>query len=459
MTRWLLVLLALALPLTALADWRTPPPGEGPDSAPVRSIDGVDYVAINDLARLLDATKYWRPDLRRLELRGGPHVVALVADGPFANVDAAIVWMGAPARLVDGELQAPVALLPHLPHDATWPRLFRDERRDRVIVLPPSGRVGSPKVVAGAGATRLVFPADHPDEIVIVARSRDHFRVRFGGIFTGVLPDTFGSGALVRGIRAIASTGGTAFEVAVDRAADGFRVTPDPQDGLVTLEFARGEGLEAFAPEDPAGPRPLQVIVLDPGHGGTDPGTRAAGTAEKDLTLALARRLADELQHEMHVRVVLTREEDRTELAQERAEIANRAHADLVIALHFDGFSSGQARGATAYCAPATFAMEGSERTASVTLLPWRNVALRHAVQSRALAEAVLSSLELSGQGPARLRERLPYPLLGVNAPGILLECATLTAASDRGRVVQEEGMRQLAAAITRGVIAYQRHE
>jgi len=459
MTRRLLVLIALALPLTALADWRTPPRGEGPDMAPVRPVDGVPCIAINDLARLLDATKYWRPDLRRLELRGGSHVVALVADGPFAIVDASTVWLGTPARLVNGELQVPVALLARLPTDAAWPRLFHDERRNRVIALPPSGGVGSPRVVTAAGSTRLVFPADHPDEIAIVTRSRDHFRVRFGGIFTGVVPDSFAADGLVRGIRSIASTGGAAFDVQVDRAADGFRVTSDGAHGQVTLEFGHGEGLDAFAPEDPAGPRPLQVIVLDPGHGGADFGTRAAGAVEKDLTLALAKRLADELQHEMHVHVVLTREDDTTEPPQARAETANRAHADLVIALHFDGFSSAQARGATAYCPPATFAVEEGERTASVTLLPWRSVALRHAVQSRALAEAVLSSLELNGQGPTRLRERLPYPLLGVNAPGILLECATLTASGDRDRVLQEEGMRQLAVAIAQGVVAYQRHE
>src|SRR6185369_11325884 len=153
MMRRLLVLLALALPFTALADWRTPPRGEGPDSAPVHQIDSVPYIAINDLARLLDATKYWRPDLRRLELRGGAHVVALVADGPFAIIDASTVWLGAPARIVNGELQAPVSLLGHLPSDAGWPRLFHDERRDRVIALPPSGGVGSPRLVAVPGTT------------------------------------------------------------------------------------------------------------------------------------------------------------------------------------------------------------------------------------------------------------------------------------------------------------------
>jgi N-acetylmuramoyl-L-alanine amidase len=86
-------------------------------------------------------------------------------------------------------------------------------------------------------------------------------------------------------------------------------------------------------------------------------------------------------------------------------------------------------------------------------------VAARHAVASRALAEAVLSSLELRGMGPTRLRERLPCPLLGVNAPGLLLECATLTAADDRARVTTSEGLDALARAITDGLEAYQRND
>ena len=85
--------------------------------------------------------------------------------------------------------------------------------------------------------------------------------------------------------------------------------------------------------------------------------------------------------------------------------------------------------------------------------------ALRHAVQSRELAEALLSRLELRGQGPTRLREFLPYSLLGVDAPGLMLECATLTAPEDRDRVMAPDGLAALAATLADGIEAYQRNE
>jgi N-acetylmuramoyl-L-alanine amidase len=239
---------------------------------------------------------------------------------------------------------------------------------------------------------------------------------------------------------------------------------------ILEVTTAHDEGFEAFAPEIPSGERTLRVVVIDPAHGGPDAGVVAGNAIEKNLTLDLAVRLQSELERQ-GVRVVLTRNDDREVPAEARAELANRLNADLVLAIHFDGYVDPHARGATAFCPPATVTEDRTARgedeapsasglsPSRVVMLPWRDIGTRHAVQSRALAEAVLSALELRGQGPTRLRERLPYDLLGVNAPGILLECATLTAPDDRDRVMQEEGMRQLAASIADGVSAFRRSQ
>jgi N-acetylmuramoyl-L-alanine amidase len=469
--RLVVLLAALALCIVA-ADWRTPPRGEGPETAPIRRVDGEPYVAVNDLARLLDATKFWRADVRKLVLRVGSHSIVLTAENPFAVVDDATLWLDAPVRSVEGELHVPVALVGMLPSDSLLARLFYDPRRQRVIVLPSSGGVGTPRVSVSETRTRIAFPADRVEEAVVVTRSRGHFRLRFGGVFTGGLPDSLPHESLVRSIRTIPSAGGAAFELEMAPAAGGFRLRPEPATRQVVLEVggAAAEDLETFAPESPPGPRHLRIVVLDPGHGGADAGVRAPGVVEKDLTLELARAVRQQLEGRLAARIVLTRNDDRDLGAEARAEIANRLRADLVIALHFDGFVSPRARGATGYCPPATFvpgpggaqsatSAPGPWSTGPVVVLPWRDVASRHAVQSRALAEALLSAIELRGQGPTRLRERLPHALLGVNAPGVLLECATLTSSSDRERVVQEEGMRQLAASIAEGVVAYQRNQ
>jgi N-acetylmuramoyl-L-alanine amidase len=255
----------------------------------------------------------------------------------------------------------------------------------------------------------------------------------------------------------------------IDPAAGSFALDSDGR-SRVTLTLAKTpDAGEAFAAEDPPGPRLLHVIVIDPGHGGSDPGVTVQNTREKDLTLALAFKLRESLTHALRgVKVVLTRDGDEDLPVDSRAERANHARADLVLSLHFDGFADSRFRGASAWWPPATFAEPRPVKRSSgrplpapslVTLLPWRDVAARHGVQSRELAEAVLSALELTGEGPTRMHERMPIEMLGVNAPGILLECATLTAPADLDRVTQDAGLSALADAIAQGVVAYQRNE
>ena len=97
----------------------------------------------------------------------------------------------------------------------------------------------------------------------------------------------------------------------------------------------------------PDASRPL--VVIDAGHGGHDPGASGAGRREKDLTLALALAVRDELVRDGRVRVALTRGDDRYLVLEERAGIARRMGADLFISIHADAADNPDASGATVY--------------------------------------------------------------------------------------------------------------
>lgn len=429
-----------------------------PENAPVSSAEGTAWIGANDLARLLEATKFWRADLRKLELRSHGHRILLTVDAPFVVIDDRTVRLDHPVRSAGGELRIPVAIADSLPRDPPFPRLVFDPGRGRVLQVPAAGVVGVPLIEAHDGVTKVSFRSDRLDDVVIASRSRAHFKLRFPGFFVGSMPESLGGG-VVRRLRVIPAAAGSAFELEIGSEAQGFRIVADPEDGVVELRIATRAigGLERFAPEGPPGPRPLDVIVIDPGHGGADGGVRTHGLVEKDLTLALARLLKSEIERRMATHVVLTRDDDRALTVEERAERANRARADLVISLHFDGFPSSAHRGATAFCTPAVYGGSGEDegRGSAIEVLPWRDVASRHAVRSRELTEAILAALDLRGQGPARLRESLPLPLLGVNAPGLMLECATLTSPADRDRISSSNGLFQLAASLAAGIEAY----
>lgn len=422
------------------------------------------YLGANDLARLLDAVKFWRADVRKLVLRAGRHRVTFTVDNPFVIVDQHTVRLPAEVRSRGGELQIPVAIAEALPSDSTIARLFFDARTEQVRVLPTAGLVRGPTLAVGDSATRLVFPADRPEETVIASRARAHFRIRFEGFFAGSLPDTLTSRSLVRSVRPIPSAVGSAFELTVAPDAAGYRLLRDVAAHRVVLELwrrPRGD-LEAFAPEVRPAPGGVRVVVLDPGHGGGDFGVRDGGLVEKDLALALARQVREALERRGITHVLLTRDDDRAVPEEQRAEIANHARADIYLSLHFDGVATPTARGISVYCPPAGLGANlpaRPDRLAPVTVVPWRDVAEGHAVQSRSLAEALLSTLDLRGFGPVRLREVLPATLIGVNAAGLMIECGMLTSPADRHRLSEPEGLRQIAAALADGVVAWERSE
>ncbi len=103
------------------------------------------------------------------------------------------------------------------------------------------------------------------------------------------------------------------------------------------------------------------VVVLDPGHGGIDPGAQADGKSEANLMLSFAREIKDVLTRAGGFRVVLTRNEDIFVPLETRISIARAAGADVFISLHADMLSEGRAAGATVYTLSETASDEASE--------------------------------------------------------------------------------------------------
>ncbi len=94
----------------------------------------------------------------------------------------------------------------------------------------------------------------------------------------------------------------------------------------------------------------LRKIVLDPGHGGKDPGAiGVGGIAEKDIVLSVAKKLARKLKAELGVQVILTRHDDRFVPLEERTAMANSEDADLFISLHVNASPNSEASGIETY--------------------------------------------------------------------------------------------------------------
>ena len=113
----------------------------------------------------------------------------------------------------------------------------------------------------------------------------------------------------------------------------------------------------------PDASRPL--VVIDPGHGGHDPGAGTGGYREKEVTLQLARAIRDELIAGGGIRVALTRDEDRYLMLAERTSIARRLGADLFVSIHADSAEVDTARGASVYVLSEKGSSEAAARIAA----------------------------------------------------------------------------------------------
>jgi len=135
---------------------------------------------------------------------------------------------------------------------------------------------------------------------------------------------------------------------------------------LLTIELTRTErddfrrvaadsaakAAQTTAAEPAAAPKDARsVVVIDPGHGGIDPGANSSnGVFEKDLVLSFAQKLQKKLEESGRYRVVMTRDKDVFVSLSDRVRAARRVQADLFISIHADSISGGQeVRGLTVY--------------------------------------------------------------------------------------------------------------
>lgn len=218
------------------------------------------------------------------------------------------------------------------------------------------------------------------------------------------------------------------------------------------------------------------IVLIDPGHGGSDPGASGvSGTVqEKMLTLAFAEELRTRLAQQGRVRVALTREGDQTLDLPSRAAIARRIGASLYLAIHMDSAPNAEARGATAYSlsevasdaqaaslaasqnkglAPVSSASEDRVR-ALLTDLAFRD----QMEQSAGLAERLVRKIVGRG-GEGRLR---PNPHRFANfhvlrrseTPAVLFEAGYVSNREDEALLSTPEGRAPLVAALADAIEA-----
>ena len=247
---------------------------------------------------------------------------------------------------------------------------------------------------------------------------------------------------------------------------------------VARLGFLLGSLVLLFALAPSPGARASDArptVVIDPGHGGADLGARAAsGAFEKELTLSVAKKLVVLLRKE-GTNAVLTRESDVFIALPERAELANRARAELFVSIHVNSAPEKDISGSETYF----LSLEASDDEAMRVAMTENDVYGQDGTddQGRDVVGAILgdlirtdhlrasSALAASIQrhlaqlpGASRGVKQAPFVVLtGVNMPAALVEIGFITNATEAERLGQRDRQdaiaKALAAAITEAMV------
>ncbi len=233
----------------------------------------------------------------------------------------------------------------------------------------------------------------------------------------------------------------------------------------------------AAVPPARAVPLRLATIVIDPGHGGEDPGAIGRlGSQEKDITLAIARRLKALVDAEPDLRAVLTRDGDYFLPLHARVEKARRLRADLLVSIHADAYLRPHARGSSVYALSEQRAsseaarwlarreneadlvggvhLDLKDRYLAQTLLDLSQTAtIDHSLR---LGGAVLAELgRVNTLHKARVEQASFAVLKAPDVPSILVETAFISNPEEEKRLNDEAYQERLARAILAGIRRY----
>lgn len=275
-------------------------------------------------------------------------------------------------------------------------------------------------------------------------------------------------------------------------------VSPSPAPPAATSAPSASRNADATLPSTPAGPnvttaptapesnssgsyslaRQLGLgvsrVVIDPGHGGHDPGSLGDGIREAELVLDVALRLEKLLKQEAGVDVVMTRRTDEFIELEERTRIANRQNADLFLSIHANSSRRKTAQGVETFVlnfantseAEEVAARENAIAKGSMRQLPdiVKAITLNNKLdESRDLAEIVQSNLvtrlrRTESDLPDRGIKQAPLVvLIGASMPSVLAEIGFVSTPQEGARLKTSKYRQDIAEALRDAVLRYQR--
>ena len=444
--------------------------------------EGKTFVSIGDVAAALGGTLSYEAATGSYELKIGSHTAVFGTETPIAVVDTRLVQLAGPVRgegssaFADADFFSRV-LSPLFAVTFAWDRAARTLAARRVET-PEIGVEAT--VSAFEGTTKVVFRFTQSPSFK-VDKGDEQVVLRFPGVkLVPAVPEVAVDDArvarlLLRPGELAVVLKGKNLSTNVYPLANPPRLVVDVTRAAPPPPAAAAAPVASPAPGalvvPTAAPRPEpRVVVIDPGHGGTEEGAKGpGGLLEKDVVLSLARTVREVLTARGY-RVVMTRDSDASVGFQDRTAVGNASKADVFLSLHMNASRAASAHGTEVYYLSldasdrAAAALADAENKAEPTATPSTetNAALRdldlilwdlaqnqHITASSRLAEIIQGDFNRLLGITTRGVKQAPFRvLIGVNAPAVLVEVAFISNAEEEKLISSEEFRKSVAGTL-----------
>ncbi|MDX6768910.1 MAG: N-acetylmuramoyl-L-alanine amidase [Elusimicrobiota bacterium] len=459
------------------------------------------YLDAKQVGALLGASVYWYPVSGRVELALRGRSMRFLVDSKEVSAGDRTFAMNAPVKVRASRAFVPLSFLESKDFAGWAGHDLRHDPKTRILTVERQGTVGPARAFSYAGRTRVALNLAPGATWKAVARGTGGVDVvsDFGVAETpesvvvedGVV-DSIALKQEARLARLVVKFAEKGLKWKAAELEDPRRVVVDvyaagetpPQAvvkddaPVVTAVKPIGEAADEARADDaaktPAPSTRRRLVVIDPGHGGKDPGAIGPrGTYEKDHNLAAALELARVLRERGDFDVVLTRETDEFVPLSDRSDLANSKEADLFVSLHCNAASNKRENGFEVYSVSETasdpeaeklaaaenavLAYEGKsvqDETAKLILLAMTKTEMLNesAAFSVLAARALDKRVDLANRGA---KQAAFYVLRGTHAPAILVEMGFVTHASEEAALGSRHFRRKLAEGLAAGIADY----
>ncbi|MFC1539599.1 N-acetylmuramoyl-L-alanine amidase [Candidatus Latescibacterota bacterium] len=324
------------------------------------------YVSIIELAEKYNVNVSNNPVMLSMTAKRGNSSLTFVNHSPIAIYNDECINIMFPARMIQGAMFVPVQTVLPLFSNLINGSISWDDKKKRIDVSDIIYNIDKIYLENREGGTLIGVTLKEPLNITDELTEDNWLHLGFrNGICN---PDSVFSylsdvkNSIIEEIRLFRNDGEIRFSFKVSDEMESYSIakTTDPDEVLISLRHKRIIEPREAIPVISDIPLPnfelskdlwtIDTVVIDPGHGGKDPGTVGPdGTYEKDIVLAIAKELKRIIDERKEFKAVLTRDRDVFIPLRQRAEIADKANGKLFISIHVNAHRSKSAYGLEAY--------------------------------------------------------------------------------------------------------------